>query len=164
MLLGNIRLSEMKTTFTYFDPQNLISPLDSYCLALSAIKRDQLIIDSDYLPVLEAAQRGHIPAICEMASLFGSGARGLPKNYFRAKLYLEVLKEHNEGHPKPEIEALYGLGHLEFDYDNFEMAKSAFIQAAKIMVNNLNPEDWNFNVFYYLQRLASQENEEGEIK
>lgn len=143
----------MKPTYTYFHPDNLDSPIDSYSLALAAIERNNLIIDCAYLPVLEAAHRGCVSAVCEMATLFGSGAPGLPKNYTQAQFYTDVIKGYNKGDPETEVEAIYNSGCLAFRFGNFEKAKTEFIEAAKIMVNNLPPEKWGFGVFDRLRQL-----------
>lgn len=144
----------MPPNFKYFDPQDLSFKMESYNLALSEIAENKLILDSAYLPVIEAAHRGSVAAVCEIAILFGSGAPGLPKNYTMAKFYVEVLKAHSEGDPKPEIEAWYHSGILEYEQGNYEAANSEFLQAAKIMVEHLPPVEWDYRVFENLETLS----------
>lgn len=144
----------MKPTYTYFDPEKITPPNESVTLALSVIERHKLIIDSAYLTAIEAAHQGDVLAICEMASLFGSGAPGLPKNYSQARFYIDVMKDYNKGCPKTEVEALYNSGCLELKFGNEKSAKDEFTKAAQIMVNNLPAEDWNFDVFYDLQQVT----------
>ena len=103
----------MKPTFTYFKQEEISPPIDSYSLALWLVEEGNLIVDCCYLPVIEAALRGHVAAVCEMASLFGSGARGLPKSYRWARFHLDLIKKFNEGDPEPEVESLLNSGLLE---------------------------------------------------
>lgn len=155
-MLSEFIIMPMCPTFTYFKPEEISPPIDSFSLAFWVVEHGNLIIDSIYLPVIEAAQRGHVPAICEMAILFGSGAQGLPKSYTWARFHTDVLKDYNKGKPNTEAEALFNSGLLEYEFGNLEAAKTEFIEAAKIMVNFLPTEQWNFRVFEYLDTLNTQ--------
>ena len=144
----------MKPVYKYFKSEKITAQGESYSLALSVVEEYKLIIDSAYLDAIEAAHQGDVLAVCELASLFGAGAPGLPKNYSQARFYIDVIKEYNKGHPKTEVEALYNSGCLELKFGNEKSAKDEFTKAAQIMVNNLPAEDWNFDVFYDLQQVT----------
>lgn len=145
----------MKPTYTYFDPEKIAPLNESYTIALSVVERHKLIIDSAYLDAIEAAHQGDVLAICEMASLFGSGAPGLPKNYKQARFYIDVMKEYNKGQPETEVEALYNSGRLELKFGNNQSALDEFTKAAKLMVSNLSPEKWDFRILDYIQTILN---------
>ena len=128
--------------------------LSSFEKAFDVLKTEKLIIDADYLSLIEAAERGYVIAACEMATLFCEGAPGLPRNYNTARIYIDVLKDYNKDDPITYLEALYNSGILEFNFGNFEAAKTEFTEAAKVMVLNLNPENWMFETFDYIKKLA----------
>lgn len=144
----------MSPKFNYFDSKELLEPIDSYASALSVVLEDNLIIDSAYLEVIEAAHRGDVTAVCEIAILFGTGAPGLPKNYYRARFYTDVIKALHKGNPELEVDAFYSSGSLELQFKNYQAAKAEFLSAIKIMVEELPPERWNFDAFYYLQQVT----------
>jgi len=73
-----------------------------------------------------------------------------------------MLKEYNKEDPEPEVETLLNSGVLELAFDHREKARTEFLEAAKIMVNSLPPEAWTFEIFYFLENLATL-NKDAEI-
>ena len=142
----------MKPNFTYFSTDGLA--IDSFNKALDVVRSEKMIIDSDYLFALEAAERGNLPAVCEMATLFCVGAHGLPRNYNIARIYIDALKDYNQDHPEAYINALYNSGILEYSFNNFSTAMPEFIKAAKHMVIHLPLEQWTFEVFDYIEQIS----------
>lgn len=149
----------MKYQFDYFDPKKA-REITNFDKALQCLAEAKAIVDTELLLLIEAAERGVYTAMCDASNLFYSGTKGVAKNYLLAKRYKDAMRSANQiggKCPRVETEFLRNFGCVESDFGNIEAAKNHFVEAVKIMVNELPPEEWRFEVFHYLQDLVQSE-------
>lgn len=149
----------MKYHFVYFDPEKA-GEIKNFDKALQCLAEAKAVMDAELLLVVEAAERGVYTAMCDASNLFHSGAKGVAKNYLLAKRYKDAMQaaNHIAGKcPRVETEFLRNFGCVERDFGNVEAAKNHFVEAIKIMANEMPPDEWRFEVFHYLQDLVQSE-------
>lgn len=142
----------MSIHFKYFTSEDADTSGD-LSLALEVVARENLLIDSSYLPIIQSAEQGNLSALCEMQTTFACGARGVPRHYALARTYTDRIKEQNAGDLEPEIEALHNSAKLEIMEGNIESAKQELLKAIVLTVNNFPPEEWEFEVFDRLREI-----------
>jgi hypothetical protein len=147
----------MSSIYKYFHESKI--KIDNFEKALKRIETEKLIISSEHLPVLEAAEREDFHALCEMAVLFSDGAKGIQPNYKISKHYHKIIQEKNKGDPITEYESHRGIAFLEMNFQNLEAAKYELIEAVKLMVNNFPLEQWNFNPLHNLEKILQYQAE-----
>ena len=81
--------------FEYFN-RDQVGEIASFGKALPCLVGANAIVDSDFLTVIEAAERGVFEAMCEAARIFMTGVKGVPRNYHLAKRYLDGILVVNE--------------------------------------------------------------------
>lgn len=134
--------------------------IESFKKALDIIKEEKILIDSRYLEVIEAAEMGLCTAWLELSEGFQKGLFGLPKNYRMAKYYFDLMiescseDETYSKYPQLLFESYRASGYFELDYNNKQLAFDSLLAAVKIMVNQIPPEKWDFNIFHFLQQSA----------
>lgn len=134
--------------------------IQSFRKAFDIIKEEKIVIDSKYLEVIEAAEMGLCTAWLELSEGFWKGLFGLPKNYRMAKYYFDLMIEacsEDESYSKnPQLlfESYRASGYFELDYNNKQLALDSLLAAVKIMVNQIPPEKWDFDIFHFLQQSA----------
>lgn len=149
----------MDIDFKYFSRQES-GRIEYYPLALALIKKERIIIDARFLPVLEAAERGDFFAQLEMQEAFATGTQGIPKHYMLARKYTDQILEFNRGKVKPEIEGLKNSAILELQEGNKTATKQNLVEAIKLMVNQIPPENWDWEIPDMLYQLEAVEDEE----
>lgn len=151
----------MKYQLDYFNPKKA-GDITNFDKALQCLAEAKAVMDAELLVVVEAAERGVYTAMCDASNLFHSGAKGAAKNYLLAKRYKNAMQaaNHLAGKcPRVETEFLRNFGCVERDFGNVEAAKQHFVEAIKIMANEMPPEEWRFEVFHFLQDLVQSEME-----
>ncbi len=143
----------MNVGFKYFSLADA-KCIGSFSRALSVLEKEKILLDSQYLPVLEAAERGDFFAQLEMQEAFASGTREVPKHYGLARRYTDMIIEYNRGRIEPEIESFVNSASLEYEAGNLESTKKDLAQAIKLMVNNLPLEKWKFDTFSFLCQIT----------
>lgn len=144
--------------FKYYTPLN--RKFDNFSNALRIIKNKNIIVDTVYLEVMEAAELGYCTAWLELLNNFRFGKKGIPKNYKMARYYSDIMIREStkntvfKKYPKLKFDSYRASAYLEYDYDNYQTAFSHLIKAAKIMVK-LPVEEWDFQIFNMLNSLKS---------
>ena len=101
-----------------------------------------VVLDSEYLPLIEMAENRDITAAAELAEAFWYGKKGLSQNYSLAEYYCKIMLCDSRDDPKIELEALTAIGSMEYDFGNYEKAVEYLRQANIVMLVKLEIEDW----------------------
>ncbi len=145
----------MADIYKYFcEPGDKITDFSS---AMQIIRAEKLIIDTKYLKVIEAAERGYCTAWIELQEGFRKGQKGLPQNYRMARYYSDLMirackEEADSQEPFLLFESYRAAGYLEMDNGNHERAALEFGEAIKLMVNRISPQEWDFNILHFLHQ------------
>ncbi|MCA0235853.1 MAG: hypothetical protein LCH81_05685 [Bacteroidetes bacterium] len=135
--------------------------IENFKQALDIIKEEKIIIDSKYLEVMEAAEMGLCTAWLELSTGFQKGRKGLPVNYRMAKYYYDLMiKECTEDetyskNPRLLFESYRAAGYFEFEFNNNQLAFNNLKAAVEIMLNQIPPEKWDFEIFHLLKQAAT---------
>lgn len=152
----------MGSNYKYFHESKI--KIDSFEKALKLIKNENLIIDAEHLKILEAAESGDIGALCDLATFFNDGTKGIQPNYKIAKKYHKIIHEGNKGDLIAEHESHRNIALLEMNFQNLDAAKYELVEAIKIMVNNFPPENWVFNNIHNLEKIIAHQEENQAIE
>lgn len=131
--------------------KNLIS-LIRFEKALELIKKEKLIVDANWLPLIESAEAGDRMARHDISSGFIFGKSGLPQNYKLAVHYLMQLGDHNGEDDLMRFYSNRCLGDTHFRFGNFDEAKNSYTVAAKCMIM-LPMTEWDFEMLRTLETL-----------
>ncbi|MFN8301951.1 MAG: hypothetical protein U0U46_05625 [Saprospiraceae bacterium] len=136
----------MKPNFKYVADEDL-KVQEGFPLAYKLIADKRILIDSNYLPVLELAEKGDSMAWFEMQEAFAYGTQGVPKHYGLARKYTDLIMKLNQGRDEAVVEGFLNSAKLELDAGNLEAAKQDLVQAIKAMVDKLPLEKWDMKIF-----------------
>lgn len=137
---------------SYNDTVNNLSKLQEI------LSMEDVVMDAAFLPVLDQAEDGDFAAMCEMATIFSDGAKGVKPNYGMAKRYTnKIIKIVKESGDRVSILESYGnLAMIEHKFGYTGEAKKAFKEGFNFMIDNFYTQEVIEETHGYFLHIAHQ--------
>ena len=116
---------------------------------------DFFIMDAELLPLVEEAENGCLYSQMVLTDAFSTGKKAKrdldKKEYFLKKIYATAEQNIHK------LSALWDLALIERYRGNDDLMREKFNIAIDFMQENMPMEEWDFELFYWIEKFVSDE-------